>query len=184
MEQNVDFDLIEAIIKKEGHARDLAQRLGTNHMTVSRRLMRLVSENVLDVNIIGRNKVYSLKRTAEARNWLIMTEASKLNRLLARYTELRRVVTHIRNDPRVSLAVLFGSHAKGTAKKDSDIDVFVETRDKALRSDLERLDSRLSIKIGDYDRSNPLIKEMEGDHVIIKGVELFYERNGLFKEAS
>ena len=184
MEQNVDFDLIEAIMKKEGHTRGLAQRLGTNHMTVSRRLARLVSENVLDVNIVGRNKVYSLKLTTEARNWVIMTEASKLNRVMARYPELRRVITLIRKDPRVSLAILFGSHAKGTARKDSDIDVFVETRDKALRSDLERMDSRLSIKIGDYDRSNPLILEMERAHVIIKGVEMFYERNGLFKEAA
>jgi hypothetical protein len=47
-----------------------------------------------------------------------------------------------------------------------------------IRNLKELLNSRMSVKIGEYDRSNPLIKEIEKKHVIIKGVEPFYEKIG------
>ena len=44
------------------------------------------------------------------------------------------------------------------------------------------LDSKLSIKIGKYDKNNNLIKEIEKNHVIIKGVDEYYEKNKFFEE--
>lgn len=78
------------------------------------------------------------------------------------------------------MGVFFGSYAKGLAKKDSDIDIYVETTDKKIKQDLELLDSRLSVKIGKYNRENLLIKEIEKNHVIIKGVEEYYEKTQFF----
>jgi predicted nucleotidyltransferase len=70
---------------------------------------------------------------------------------------------------------------RGTANKNSDIDVFIETKDRNLKKQLELLNSRLSMKIGDYDRESPLIKEIEKSHAIIKGAELFYEKIGFLQ---
>ena len=50
-----------------------------------------------------------------------------------------------------------------------------------MKKDLERLSSSLSIKIGTYNRDNPFIKEIEKEHVIIKGVETFYGYSGFSK---
>ena len=79
------------------------------------------------------------------------------------------------------MALIFGSYAKSIEKKDSDIDIYIDTEDRKLREEVNRLDSRLSVKIGKYDKSNLLIKEIEKNHIIIKGVELFYEKNKIFE---
>ena len=182
MEQLLSISIISELIRRECHARELARRLDVNHMTVVRRLRELVTEKVLDFRREGRNKVHFLKDTAEARSYAIMAECHRLNQILLRYPRLRRVVTNIQKDPDVSLAILFGSHAKGTARKDSDIDVYVETGSRGLKKRLSQLSSRLSVKTGAYDRSNLLIREIEKDHVIIKGIEAYHAKAGLFEE--
>ena len=42
-------------------------------------------------------------------------------------------------------------------------------------------DTKLSIKIGKYDKSNLLIKEILKNHIIIIGVERYYEKNRFFE---
>jgi hypothetical protein len=49
-----------------------------------------------------------------------------------------------------------------------------------IQKELEETNSKLSIKIGLYNKKNLLIKEIENSHIIIKGVEEFYERNEFF----
>ena len=49
-----------------------------------------------------------------------------------------------------------------------------------LKKEIELIDSRLSVKIGRYDRENLLIKEIESNHIILKGIEQFYEKNRFF----
>jgi len=180
MEKKLAIEIVAALLDTESHARALAKKLNTNHMTVINRLRELVDENVLDFRMEGKNKVYFLKKTVEARNCVIIAELYKLNKTLDRHPELRNVIMRIQENPRIGLAILFGSHAKDTAKKGSDIDIYIETKDRDLKEELERLNSRLSVNIGDYDRSNLLIKEIEKNHVIIKGVELYYEKTRLF----
>ena len=75
---------------------------------------------------------------------------------------------------RFKVAILFGSYAKGLAKKGSDIDIFVETGSSELRRELEKLNSRLSIKIGKFDGKSLLGKEILRNHVVLKGVERLY----------
>ena len=181
MEQKIAMMLVSILIKGPTHARSLARSLGINHMTALRVLRSLVAENVLDYSVMGRNKIYRLKTTIEAKNAVLMAELHKLDLLLKKHPSLRRIITTIQDDDRVHLAVLFGSFAKGTAKKDSDIDLYVETQDPVVKKDLARLSSKLSVKIGAYDHENPLLAEIEKDHVIIKGVEIFYVRSRFSK---
>ena len=180
MEQNVTFEIIELLLSQPLHAREVASKLKTNHMTILRRMRDLMSDNVLDMKSEGRNKVYLIKKSIEARNAVLMTELYKLTRLVNNYPELRRTVQQIQENGRIKLAILFGSYAKGDAKRTSDIDIFIETENRKLRSQIENIDSRLSVKLGPYDRESALIKEIEKYHVIIKGVEDFYEKTGHF----
>jgi len=181
MEQNLASQIIAVLLGEELHARAMAKKLKTNHMTVARRLRDLVKKNVLDFRKEGKNKVYFLKKTVEAKSYIFMAELYKLNKAIKRYPELRRIIDTIQKNSKIKLAALFGSYAKGTATKSSDIDIFVETKDRKIKQELELLNSKLSVKIGNYDRSNKVIREIEKDHVIIKGVELFYEKSKFFE---
>ena len=182
MEQkDYKFEVINFLLQERGHARGIASKLGTNHMLIARKINELSNENVVDFVQEGKNKTYFLKKTIEARASIFMAENYRLLQTLKKYPQLRNVIEKIQRDQKMSLALLFGSYAKGTALKDSDIDIYVESSDPNLRKNLKLLDSKLSVKIGDYDRASPLIKEIEKNHVALKGVEYFYEKNQFFE---
>ena len=43
----------------------------------------------------------------------------------------------------IKSVAVFGSYAKGLAKKDSDIDIYIETADKKLKRDIELINSKI-----------------------------------------
>jgi predicted nucleotidyltransferase len=174
------MELVEQLRKKSSHLRGLAKTLQTNQTTMARKLQELGRSNVVDFRREGKNKAFFLKNSIEAREHLYIAEHYKLLRLLQKHPAFKQVIQGIKAHPKVGLALLFGSYAKGTAGRESDIDIYLETTSRALKKELEFLDSRLSIKIGRYLRESPLIREIEKDHVIIKGVELYYEKNPFF----
>jgi predicted nucleotidyltransferase len=149
-------------------------------MTIINKLRELINANIVDFKQKGKNKVYYLKKTLEARNCIIMAELYKMNKILKMYPRLRKIIEDILKNPKIKLAILFGSYAKGLAHEDSDIDVFVETKSRILKRNLENIDSRLSIKIGTFNRLNPLIREIEKNHIIIKGIEIYHEKTKSF----
>ena len=51
---------------------------------------------------------------------------------------------------------------------------------KHEKNKIKELNSKLSIKIGDFDVNSLLIKEIIKNHVIIRGVEEFYTKNKFF----
>ncbi|MCD6547084.1 MAG: nucleotidyltransferase domain-containing protein [Nanoarchaeota archaeon] len=179
---NYKVRIVESLLKKANHIRGLAKELNTNQTTIARKVKELYRENIVDFKVQGRNKVYFLKRTIEAFQFILIVEHYKLLEILKKYPYLRRVFQEIKQDRRIKLAILFGSHARRTARKESDIDIFIETRDKGIKEKLQKIDSRLSIKIGRFDRKNLLIREIEKNNVIIKGVELYYEKIGFFEK--
>ena len=182
MEQkDYKLEIIIFLLRQRGHIRGISKALGTNHMIITRKMKELSDENVVDFVQEGKNKTYFLKKTAEARTLIFMAESYRNLQTLEKYPRLRNVIEKIQGDEKICLALLFGSYAKGTALKDSDIDIYVESRDRNLRKNLKLLDSKLSVKIGNYDRASPLIKEIEKNHVALKGVEYLYEKNQFFE---
>lgn len=182
MEQkDYKLEIVNELLKSKNHARGIAKKLNTNHMIISRKLKELEKENIVDYKEEGRNKAYFLKKTIEARNHVISAENYKLNNIIKEAPSLRNIFERIQKDKRIKLAILFGSYAKGLAKQDSDVDIYIEATDKKIKDDVRLIDSRLSVKIGAYDKENMLIREIEKNHVIIKGVEEYYEKNRFFE---
>ena len=169
-------EIVGLLLKERYHIRGLAKKLDTNHMIVVRKIRELAKSNVVDFVQEGKNKTYFLKKTAEAKVYVFMAENYKLIQTLTRYPALRGIVERIQKDKKIGLAILFGSYAKGLAIKNSDIDIYIETKNRSLKKELQLIDSKLSIKIGEYDKESPLIQEIEKNHVIIKGVEGYYEK--------
>lgn len=173
-QKDYKLEIVGSLIGNSFHARVLAKKLKTNPMMISRKIKELCDSNVFDYREEGKNKVYFIKDTAEARMYIYMAESYKLIKVLEKYPFLRLIVEEIQKSKKIGLAILFGSYAKGLAKKDSDIDVYVETLNQEIKKELELISSRLSVKIGKYDKKNLLVKEIEKNHVILKGVEIFY----------
>jgi len=176
------LEIVNELLSNANHIRGIAKKLGTNHMNIVRKIKELAKENAVDFKEEGRNKVYFLKHTIESKNYVFSAENYKLNKLLKKYPILRSVIEKIQNDKRIKLAVLFGSYAKGIAKLESDIDIYIDTANKTIKGELSLINSKLSIKIGDYNKSNLLIREIEKNHVILKGVEEYYEKNKFFEQ--
>ena len=181
VEQNLTNEIVAHLLKEDLHARAIAERLAANHVTVLRKLRDLETENVVDFRIEGKNKTYTIKRSLEGRNAAMIAELYRQSRVLSRYPVLRGIFEAVHNMPDIPLALLFGSYAKGLATKESDIDIFLETADPMRKKQIEQKHSLLSVKTGRFDTADLLVREIMKDHIIIRGVELYFERTGRFR---
>jgi len=172
----INYSIINNLLKHNNHIRGLAKDLNTNQTTIARKVKELANANIVDFQIQGKNKTYFLKKTLEAKEFLLLLEHNKLLEFLKKYPLLRNIIESIKNNNKIKCAILFGSYAKQTAKKTSDIDIFIETNSLNLKQEIMLLDSKLSIKTGKFKKDNLLIKEIIKNHIIIKGVERYYEQ--------
>jgi len=183
MEQkDYKLEVVNLLLKERYHIRKIAEELGINHMMIVRKIKQLSDENVVDFTKQGKNQVYFLKKTVESRAYAFIAENYNLVKIISKYPELRMIVEKIQEDKRIELALLFGSYAKRIAKKESDIDIFIETRNKNLKKELSLIDSKLSIKTGAYNKQDNLFREIDKNHIVMKGIEQYYEKNKFFDE--
>jgi predicted nucleotidyltransferase len=178
---NLELEIILVLLKNKTHLREISRKLNASPSTILRKINWLVKENVLDYNIEGKNKIFFIKNNLKSKNYVYSAEIHKLNNLLKQHPELGIIFEEIKKDFLKGMIILFGSYAKETPKKDSDIDLYLETKDNKIKEKLKDISSKLSIKIGKFDTNSLLIKEIIKNHIIIKGLEDFYERIGFFK---
>jgi len=149
-------------------------------MTITRKLGQLVDENCADFRTEGKNKVYFLKKSIEGRNAAMIAEIYKQSRIVSTYPVLRGIFQAVQEMQEIPLALLYGSYAKGLPTKDSDIDMYIETLNTDVKKQIEQRHSLLSVKVGEFDPKSMLIREIIKDHVIIKGVEVYFDKTGFF----
>lgn len=176
---NIKLDIIEVLLRKESHVRSIAKKLNESHSTISRKLNHLKKENVVDSRKEGKNKIFFLKRNIISQNFIFQAESHKLVKLLKKHPELSIIFEEILTKTDEKLIILFGSYAKGLVKKDSDIDIYIETKSRNVKKLVEGVHSKINIKIGTFDVKSPLIKEIIKDHAIIRGIEEFYGKQVL-----
>jgi len=177
----IKYEIVSELIKrKELHLRALSKLINIPHPTVYRETKKLKEDNILEYEMKGRNKMISLKKGIESLYAIYQTEYYKTLKFIEKNPEFSILIEEIIKKTNSNLIILFGSYAKGIAKKDSDIDLFVETKNKKIKEMLENTNSRLSVKIGRLDNKTYLGKEIIDNHIIIKGVETYYEKNPIF----
>ncbi len=178
---NINLEIILVLLKGKTYLRDIARILKVHHSTIARKLNYLTKENVLDFKQEGKNKVFFIKKNIQARNYVYNAERYKLIKLLKKYPELSIITEEILNVAEEKLIILFGSYSKFIAKETSDIDIYMETNSKKVKEKIESINSKIKVKIGKFDSSDLLIKEIVKDHVLLKGVEDFYEKTKFFE---
>jgi predicted nucleotidyltransferase len=180
---NLELEIMLVLLKNKVHLREIARTLNESHSTILRKINELVKENVLDYKKEGKNKIFFIKNNLKARNYIYSAEIYKLNKLLRKHPKLSIIFEDIKKNFLKGMIILFGSYAKGNPKQDSDIDIYLETNDNKVKDEISELNSRLGVKIGEFDTKSLLIKEIIKNHIIIRGLEDFYERTDFFKEA-
>ena len=163
--------------------RYIARKKSLNQKSVANTLNRLENEGVLKSTTVGRNKQFSLnlgdletvKNLILAAEHLRTASFLKKNPLIKEVFAKTRPVFH-------GIVVVFGSYAKGTQKKDSDLDVFVAgTYDRNRVSGVSELyNLQISVKnypSGAFRRAlknrDILLNEILKSHFIIEGAEEF-----------
>jgi len=180
---NLELEIILVLLKNKTHLREIARILDESHSTILRKIRELVKENVLDYKKEGKNNIFFIKNNLNAKNYVYSAEIHKLNILLKKHPKLSIIFEDIKKNFSKRMIILFGSYAKGIPKQDSDIDIYLETGDNNLKNKIKEINSKLNIKIGKFDTKSLLVKEIIKNHIIIRGLENFYERVEFFKEA-
>jgi predicted nucleotidyltransferase len=180
---NYEYEVILSLLKEEKHGRALAKELGTSLTRIQGILNELSRSSIVDYKEIGRNHVYFIKKNLIAQTCIFNSEKYKLAKLISRYPFLNPLLSDIIEKSKAKLIILFGSYANETFNKESDIDIYIETTDEHVRREAEKINDLASIKIGKFNKDEILIKEIIKNHVILRGVEEYYEKLGFFKQA-
>ena len=173
---NLELEIVESLLRADNHVRGIAKKLNESHSTILRKLNNLKKENVIDSRKEGKNKIFFLEKNLVSQTYILQAELHKLTKLLRHNPELSIIFEEILNKTDEKLILLFGSYAKRLAKKDSDIDIYIETKSRSVKKIIEDIHSKINVKIGAFDIKSPLIKEIIKDHIIIRGIEVFYDK--------
>lgn len=179
---NLELEIILTLLKNKTHLREIARIINKSHSTVLRKINKLLKENILDYEKQGKNKIFFIKNNLKSKNYIYSAEIHKLNKLLKKYPELTIIFEEIKKNFKKGMIILFGSYAKETPKKNSDIDIYLETKNKNIKEKIQEINSKINVKIGEFNTNSLLIKEIIKNHIIIKGLEEFYERVNISKE--
>lgn len=180
-QEEKELEIVLALLRhKEVHVRAMAKIVNQPHANISRAMKKLLKKNIVNFKFEGKNKIFRLKKGIESLNYVYMAEHFKLLKLFEKYPSLSVITESILSKTDEKLILIFGSFAKFSAKKDSDIDIFIETTKRKVKTKVGNINSRLSVKIGRFDKNNLLIKEIIKNHVIVRGVGYYYEKNKIF----
>jgi predicted nucleotidyltransferase len=166
-----DMEIVLGLLKGESHLRGLFKSIGIPLATLKRSADTLVDANILDVRRMGKNRIFSLKKSLEAREYVLLAEHYKVLKAIDKYPKLIQIIEEARNNCK-GMIILFGSHANFTAKKDSDVDLYC----------LGGKVNGASVKTGEFKLDSLLVKEIIRNHLLIRGVEEYYERIRFFEK--
>src|SRR3989344_735633 len=136
---NLDLEIILVLLKNKTHLREIARTLNESHSTILRKINELLKENVLDYKKEGKNKIFFIKNNLKSKNYIYSAEIHKLNSLLKKHPELSIILEDIKKDFSKGMIILFGSYAKGVPKKESDIDIYLETKDNNIKTKVKNI---------------------------------------------
>jgi len=170
--------------EKSLHLREISREAQIDVKAIQLQLQKLEKINVLSSIIRGRNKDYSLNlNNVTTKYYLIMAEIFASIIHLKKNFMIKKIVEEIENKIHDPL-ILFGSFAKGTYTKESDVDIFM-IGDKKINTGLiieatSMVGRKISVKSTSREQfleglrnNDPLIKEIVSNHIVLKGADQF-----------
>lgn len=165
---------------RETYGRKLVGKVNLSQKGIALALVELEKQSILKSRKQGPIKLYSLNgNNTEIKSTIAIVELMRKEEFLSK----SRALAHLfRQDSRI--VGIFGSYAKGSQKKDSDIDIFVIGKKKNNDYDLQGRKFNIEISIKYFSASqwavlckekNNLCREIVSNHVLIFGAEKFIE---------
>ncbi len=178
-------NLLRKELDKGFTIREISKRLKIGYVPAHNHISEMISERIIKAQKVGRAKQCFLNiENVKCRQLLMETDAINKEEILKKNNKLKPVleslITKISETSISSIhsIILFGSYAKGTATKSSDIDVLFiicDIKDKATRENIERECSSYqyshNIKISPLITDIPELKKMLGDKNMNVGKE-------------
>lgn len=164
------LNVTRILIQSPTHIRDIAQQTDLSPATVMRTLHKLEKQRAVNKTVQGRNHIYAIADTPEAKQLIHITEHYALLKALEN-PFIRGFVKYAQNITD-DLVVIFGSYAKGTYTNKSDLDVYAE-RPRIAR-ELRKFSEKVSVQSGTLQKDSEIGREIIKNHLIVQGVERFY----------
>ena len=167
---------------RSSYIREIRREMGISPRTAQLVLEALEKKGVLESETKGKIRVYRIRKNETAKNYLILVEEYKKIVFLESNPLIREIIEKTKPCMK-GIVLVFGSYPKGTAKKDSDLDMFVAG--EYDRAEVKSISKKYGVKINvkRYPRNqfikglktDHLIKEILLNHVVISGIEEFIE---------
>lgn len=177
------------------HLRELARELDMDHTSVRPHLDSLKEKGVIREEEQGRNKVFSLNQKSDLLPYhLIQAEADQTAEYLENNNKIRAFWKNFNDETtpktlqKIETLVLFGSFAKGTEDKESDIDLFMAAPEEASNKIFNACEKLESITGRDIeleqtsDLQNLIVYQGPGtfgeivnNHIVLLGIEKFIQ---------
>lgn len=163
---------------REYYIREVQKSLKISPRTAQIILDDLEKKAVLESSKKGKIKTYKIKNSFIAKEYLIFVEQYKKIAFLKSRPMIKEIISKITSHIS-GIGIVFGSYAKGTEKKGSDLDIFIAGKydEKEIMQVSELYGIEISVKsypIKTFERNiktDTLIKEVLGSHVMISGSE-------------
>ena len=171
--------------EKELTINQIAKKLKESYSFVNRTVNYMMSENVLLKESVGHSFLCRLNLANDtAKALFILNETNKKKEFFEKNKDIKLISDEIlKNVPEAFIVALFGSYAKNTQTKESDIDVFILTDKKIDPTELVRsISSIYNKEISPIimnrnalknQKNKTVIREIIKNHVIIAGFEEF-----------
>lgn len=169
---NLAYEIILALLRKPLHGRELSKILRFPLSTIQRKLQFLSSENILDHELVGKNKIYSLKDGLAAKRYIYNAENYKFIRSIRNNLELQGIIENVLSIVKDNITLCSVSGKKKIEK----INILIDTVDKKIKKDIEKFDKRISVNIVSAVDDLSSFRDTFDDSVIIRGVEEYYEK--------
>lgn len=186
---NIQFKIINLFKSNylaDFHIREMAKLIEKNHVTILPHIKSLEENRIITSKTIGRNKHYSLNlNNITTKNYIIISEIIKTNIFLEDIFLIKKITKEIFNLNILGTILLFGSYAKKTFHKDSDIDLFylgkisnkdilqIENIGKTYGKNININKTTLNNFKSGLKKKDPLILELIKNHIILQTPELF-----------
>ena len=165
---------------REYHIREICSYLPISHGTSQTILSRLEEKQVLVSSQRGNTRIFRIKKGEIAMQYFILVEHFKKIRFLQQNPYISEILNKIYAYADGTM-LLFGSYAKGTESKDSDIDIFIGgiCNEKEIARIGRIYDKEINLKhypspaFTPAGWQDPLLIEIRKNHSVWKNAETF-----------
>src|SRR3989338_4117868 len=168
---------------REYYIREVEKLLKISPRTAQLILEDLENKGIIESKVKGKIKAYKLKISELSNRYLAFAEQYKSIAFIEKNLIVKEVIEKIGRFVN-GIGIIFGSYAKGTSNKESDLDIFVAGGYE--KEEIKKVSINLGIEISikcyplkTFEKNvnqDILLKEVLKNHIVFKNAELFIQK--------